>query len=130
MFPGRYLVLPRGGKLGMPALADSLQRRPAARERSRFLILPSYMSLLRAGDRRRVRPRVHELVNILPTGANRQDARKERISSPLPKASFFGEMAAQKRARASFARQLSWGMRTCGSVYYNNKRDVKRVVSA
>ena len=113
----------------MPALADSLQRRPAARERSRF-ILPSYMSLHRAGDRRRVRPRVHELVNILPTGANRQDARKERISSLLPEASFFGEMAAQQQARAGFARQLSWGMRTCGSVYYNNKRDVKRGTSA
>ena len=78
----------------------------------------------------RVRRRVHKLVNILPTGANRQDARKERISSLLPEASFFGEMAAQQPARAGFARQLSWGMRTCGSVYYNNKRDVKRGTSA
>ena len=65
-------------------------------------------------------------MNILPTGANRQDVRKERISSLLPEASFFGEMAAQQQARASFARQLSWGMRTYGLVYYKNKRDVKR----
>ena len=110
-----------------PTHSSVVQRLESARA---SLILPSYMSLLRAGDRRRVRPRVHELVNILPTGANRQDARKERISSLLPEASLFGEMAAQQQARASFARQLSWGMRTCGSVYYNNKRDVKRVVSA
>ena len=69
-------------------------------------------------------------MNILPTGANRQDARKERISSLLCEASFFGEMAARQRARARFARQLSWGMRTYGLVYYKNKRDVKRVASA
>ena len=69
-------------------------------------------------------------MNALPTASNRRGTRKERISSLLREASFFGEMAARQRARASFERQLSWGMRMCGLVYYQNKRDVKRAGAA